>query len=203
MRAHGDRLVVARSAALLALGALAVHQLRYLVAFGAGSGEALHREGHGYLLQALPVLVALASATLLATLVMGARERLNRRAAPRPPTPIAGVLYGLALLAIFGAQELAEGALAAGHPAGLEALVGSGAWVAAPLALGLGFAAALVERLLRRTEVALAARLDRSERPPLAPEPAAPVRSVRRAALAELTLAFGLARRPPPAAPLA
>src|SRR5204862_65911 len=49
-----------------------------------------------------------------------------RRAAP---------LFALALATIFCAQELTEGALAAGHPAGLGAVLAHGGWVFLPLAL--------------------------------------------------------------------
>lgn len=62
---------VARTAALLGLGGLAVHQLRYLLIFGSGSGAELHQEGHDYLAQALPILVALAVAAIVARLVVG------------------------------------------------------------------------------------------------------------------------------------
>jgi hypothetical protein len=191
---------LARGAALLALGALALHQLRYLLAFGPASGEALQREGHGYLGQALPVLVALAAATIAATLLAAA---LGGAGAPRRSGPGRGLLYASALFAVFGAQELTEGALAPGHPAGLAGLVGGGAWVAAPLALLLGCATALVERLLDRAGVALALAGDRRMRPGRAAEPARPALPAPRVPLAALPLAFGIARRPPPAASIA
>ena len=50
-----------------------------------------------------------------------------------------------ALLAIF-AQELAEGWLAANHPAGWAAVVAHGGWLAAPLSVGVGLLVALAHR---------------------------------------------------------
>jgi hypothetical protein len=190
-------LPVARGAALLVLGALAVHQLRYLLAFGPETGEALHREGHGYLAQGLPILVALAVAAVAATLV--ARALAGR---PRPSRLASGMrralLYAAGLVAVFSVQELAEGALAPGHPAGLDALVANGGWIAVPLAFAFGAVAAVAERLLARTDAAIAAVLDGRPAPPAVPEPAALSPSFRGAPLMAAPLAFGLARRPPP-----
>jgi hypothetical protein len=187
-----------RGAALLVLGALAVHQLRYLLAFGPQSGEALHRDGHGYLAQVLPVLVALASAGLVAGLVAGAlaTSRGSGRAARLPARAL---IYAAALLLVFAAQELAEGLVAPGHPAGVAALVGGGGWLAAPLALILGLSAAIVERLLDRAERAISERLEAVARPAPAPEPQAVAAAPARVPLPAMPLAFGLARRPPPA----
>jgi hypothetical protein len=54
-------------------------------------------------------------------------------------------------LAIYGAQELLEGLLAAGHPAGVEGVFGHGGWAAAPLA---GLVAAVLVALLRGVDAA-------------------------------------------------
>ena len=188
-----------RGVALLALGALAVHQLRYLLAFRDDAGAALHREGHGYLAELIPVLVAFAAAGLAASLAAGILARGAGRG--RVITgPGRAVLYGVALFAVFVTQELAEGALFAGHPAGLAAIVGGGAWLAAPLALAFGALAALAERLLDRAEGAIAGRLRRPGAPAEAPDPASPAARPAWRPLAAAPLAFGLARRPPPLA---
>lgn len=47
------------SAALLPPAAFAVHQLRYMLAYGAGSGSELERTGHSYLHSVVPWLVML------------------------------------------------------------------------------------------------------------------------------------------------
>ena len=200
MRHGAPAFRIGRAAGLLTLGALAVHQLRYLVAYGAGGGEALHREGHGYLLAAIPVIVALAAAAVMAGLLVAALRGDRGHAHLRSAS---GLLYAGALFAVFAAQELAEGALAPGHPAGLDGLVENGAWVAVPLAVVLGYAAALAERLLGRADAALAAALGDAPRPALAAEPLPLPPSSERTPLAALPLAFGLARRPPPVSSLA
>ena len=60
----------------------------------------------------------------------------------------------LALVAVYTAQELIEGALASGHPPGLEGVVGAGGWAALPIAAVLGVGVALLlhgaEALLER-----------------------------------------------------
>jgi len=127
---------IARGASLLSLGALAVHELRYWLAYGRGAGEALAHQGHGYVSDLGGVLVVLALATLLATLLAGALAPPPRAAHDPPGAAFrrtAG-LHALALAAIFCAQELTEGAIAAGHPAGLAAVLAHGGWVFLPLA---------------------------------------------------------------------
>src|SRR6266511_2115164 len=110
-----------RLASLLALGSFDLHQLRYLLAYGGDSGQTLAEQGHDYLASALPVLAALALAALLATALrarLGAglsRRSLSRRI----------LLCATALLAIYAGQELLEGTLSAGHPAGAAAVLAS------------------------------------------------------------------------------
>lgn len=194
----------ARPAALLALGGLAVHQLRYLIAFGSEDAAVLHREGHSYLAEAVPVLLALAIAAIAARLVVAATDRRSVPGASRSTISTA-LRYALALICVFSAQELAEGVLAEGHPAGAAALVGGGAWVALPLSFALGLVAALAERALDRAEAVIAVvlagpalRRQDSDSPELAC-PRLPLRLVPRVAQG---LAFGFARRPPPAIPV-
>jgi hypothetical protein len=206
---------VARTAALLALGGLAVHQLRYLLVFGSGSGAELHQEGHDYLAQALPILVGLAVAAIVARFLVGivapvpgggfgaGSARYRRDSAGyvlcSPPAWLRrGLMYATALASVFWAQELAEGAMAAGHPGGFGAVLGGGAWVALPLALTLGLAAAIVERLLDGAERAIALALGAAPTQPAAAAPPPGLVSLARVPLAARALAFGFARRPPP-----
>jgi hypothetical protein len=184
-----------RLASILALGAFALHQLRYLIAFGGSSSEELARQGHGYLADASPVLGVLALSAVLATLIRGGlgaglvRTPLWRRAS----------IFAGALLSIYLAQESLEGLLAAGHPAGLACVVAEGGWLAIPLVLVLGGLAALVAGALEGVEVAIAVRR-RSE--PRRPRAVIRPRGTRACSTPRLTpLAFGLARRPPPSAP--
>jgi hypothetical protein len=189
----------ARAIAVLALGAFALHQLRYLVAFGGDAGRALDAQGHAYLAQVLPVLAALALLALAVTVLrpLLAPESIARSGAGsrlRPALACAGVL-----LAAFACQELAEGLLAGGHPGGLAALYAEGGWLALPLAVLLGIGVSLVLGALAAIEVVIAARARRHRPRPRprrrASTPASPFLIPRAAA----PLAFGLARRPPPA----
>jgi hypothetical protein len=188
-----------RSAALIALAALAVHELRYRLAFGADAGDELAHHGHAYLVEALPVLVALALAALAAGVL---RAVLHRDAGSGPVARSFAAragLYALTVFAVFSTQELLEGALLAGHPSGLAAVLAAGGWLALPLALVAGALASLLDGGLVALGTLLAARLDSVPRlrPPRrhgAPRPRAVV------PLASRPAAFGLARRPPPLA---
>jgi hypothetical protein len=190
----------ARAASLLSLAALAVHELRYLFAYGHGAGEALANQGHAYLSDLGGALVTLTLAILLATLLAGALVPAARPAAGQAFRRTA-VVYALALLAIFCAQELAEGAVAVGHPAGPAAVAAHGGWIALPLALAAGAVCSLACLALQGVERTLAqgapGRAARGRPPALAEPHAAP----RRLPLVSLNLAFGFARRPPPLLP--
>jgi hypothetical protein len=137
--------------ALVAAGWWAVHQLRYLLAYGAGAEGALHHDGHAYLAPAAPVvagLLALAAARLLV------------RAAASPPARCARAwrllvmwpVCAAALLGLYAAQELTEGMLASGHPKGPAGVVGHGGWIAVPVAIVAGLAIAAALRMGERIE---------------------------------------------------
>ena len=184
-----------RLGGLLAFAAFGLHQFRYLAAHGSQSGEQLAAHGHGYLAGALPYLAALLVAALAATVLRGrswrghtARASFARRAPA----------YAAAILLVYASQELLEGILAVGHPAGLDALVADAGWLALPLAALLGTGAALLVVALEGLESMLAAH---SARPGLPQAPRGHGRpSVRRPLPPRPSpMAFGLARRPPPA----
>ena len=183
-----------RLAAILALGAFALHQLRYLIAFGSSSSAQLAHQGHGYLAGVLPILCVFAVSALLATLVRGRRGAALRGAsAPRRIGT-----FALLLLAIYATQESIEGMLAAGHPDGVAALLSHRGWLALPLAAVLGAASALAARLLEQVEVAIGAGRVRRKRLQRAPRVRGRARSPFADSLISAPLAFGLARRPPP-----
>ena len=179
-------------ASVLALGAFAVHQLRYLAADGGQAGERLAHDGHAYLAAALPVLAGFALSALAATVLAA---RAGSGGTVRRPGLLA---YGLALLSIYCGQELIEGALSAGHPDGLGALLANSGWVALPLAFALGLVVSLVVRALEGIEAVLVELLG-----PAAAGRTGRARGSSRPRTPSLTplapLAFGLARRPPPA----
>jgi hypothetical protein len=199
MSSRPARVSILRSGALIALGALAVHQLRYLLAYGGHSGAELIHQGHGYLLQALPILCGFAIALLAAGLVR-AWGTASPGAAPLAARfRTRGLLYAAAILTVFASQELIEGAFAAGHAAGVAGVFAGGGWLAVPLALLAGAAAAFIDRGVFAAESFVAAVAGR-RRGPLARPVHAPGRrpAPDLVPLASTPLAFGLARRPPP-----
>src|SRR5919106_3113849 len=99
---------IPRSAALIALAALAVHQLRYQLSFGPQAQEELARQGHAYLAHVLPVVIGFAVATLAAGLLralLSGRPGHALLAAAR----MRALLYALAIVAVFTVKETAEG----------------------------------------------------------------------------------------------
>src|SRR5438067_5643427 len=109
-----------RAVALLGVGALAVHQLRYLLAYGHSSSNALALQGHAYLVVLAPVvgvLVMLASIELLMRVAM---PRKTPAAEALLPSPLRlWMLASACLAAVYSVQEWLEGAAEAGHPGGL------------------------------------------------------------------------------------
>ena len=134
------------------LAALGVHQARYYLVFGAHTPARLLRDGHSYLGSLIPLAVlgaALALGVLAGRLArawqgVGADGR-SRSRAPHSMVRI-WMLISVVLLSLYCAQELTEGALAAGHAGGLAGVVGSGGWLAVPLAIGVGGVLTLVLR---------------------------------------------------------
>ena len=155
-----------RTAALLGVGAFAVHQLRFALPYGRGASHALAVQGHAYLLPLAPVLVGLlllASAQLLGAVARGAHG---------PAVRFRRLWLGASacLTAVYGIQELIEGLVSPGHPGGLEGVVGHGGWLALPLSILVGLAIALLTRGAR-----VAARARRAGRPWRVPAPLAPL----------------------------
>jgi hypothetical protein len=126
--------------ALLPPAAFAVHQLRYMLAFGANAGVELQRTGHSYLHSVVPWLIL-----LLALAVGGFLRALGRAfAGQTSPARFTLSLTAMwlvcsgALIAIFACQEFLEGLLLAGHPAGWVGIFGYGGWWSIPAALSIG-----------------------------------------------------------------
>jgi len=182
----------AQSASLIALGAFAVHQLRYLLAYGTNTDGGLVGQGHGYLTHLVPLLLGLALAILTARLVRGLLASDRRFKAERR---IKATSYAFGIAAVFCCQELAEGMLFAGHAAGLAAIFSAAGWSALPLAAIFGVLAALIDRGMEAIESRFADAPASFDRPPRQVGlPAAPTKLGRRPS----PLALGLAQRPPP-----
>jgi hypothetical protein len=186
-----------RLAAILAVGAFALHQMRYLLALGASSPAELGQHGHAYVTELLAPLAVLVLTAGVATLIRGTEGASSTGA----PLGRRIAIFAVALYAIYVGQESLEATLTVGHSAGLGMVVAGGGWIALPLALGIGGLAAVLARALEAVERAIAVahseRHTRS-RPPAVRGRPLPARGMR---LPSAPLAFGLARRPPPLVP--
>ena len=183
-----------RAGALLGLGALSVHELRYLVGYGQGAGRALSAHGHSYLTLATTLVVLgciLALGVFLAAIARG-----DGAGSRRGSTLVrVSVCAAVALIAIYSFQELLEGLVAGGHPSGVAGVWGAGGWSAVPIASAIGVVIAL---LLRGAEAVLAhfgRRRTRHLRRGGVPTPA---RRPRPATARQTGLARHLAGRAPP-----
>jgi hypothetical protein len=127
--------------ALVPVAAFAVHQLRYLLAFGGHAGTELQLQGHSYMHSLVPWIVV--SVALAAGVFLRAVGRAFGGQVSLPRYTVSFVVLWLicagSLLAIYACQELLEGLIATGHPAGLVGVFGyGGGWsVLAALCVGL------------------------------------------------------------------
>jgi hypothetical protein len=163
-------------AAVVPAAAVAVHQLRYWLAFGSNAGIELQRQGHSYLHSVAPwIVVALAWAAGAFLSGLG-RAMRGQTSAPR---------YGLSLIAlwlvcaaslvvIYSGQELLEGLLATGHPAGLVGVLGYGGWWAIPASVCVGLVLATLLHGARWVLHEVASRRRRTTTAPSSPGPARP-----------------------------
>lgn len=152
-----------RTAALIAGGALSVHELRFLIA-PAGAAES-SSAGHGYLpLAGFVVAVALAAALAQLAAIAERALRTGRHEPGGPGFAVTWLAVTVSIAGVFLAQESVEAALTGRAAQGLAGVLGSGAWVALPLAVAIG---ALVALALAGARAAVAAAARRAERAPL------------------------------------
>jgi hypothetical protein len=182
------------SAVLVIAAALAVHELRYLAGHDASAAPA--GEGHGYLSVAVPVVLLVLAGVgfAFAAMLVRARHAPLPARGPRPSVVRTSLVAAALVALVYAGQEAAEGALSAGHPVGLAAVLGNGGWLAVPLALVAGVVVALVLRGAQRA-LAAASRGSRTDRRAISVQPARPPR-VDLPRLA--ALAAGRAGRAPP-----
>ncbi|MBS1846427.1 MAG: hypothetical protein JST53_18620 [Actinobacteria bacterium] len=190
-----------RAAALMPAALLTVHQLRYLLAFGGGTGQELEKQGHQYLgALAVPIAmsVAIVVGLFVARLASAWRGGDGDDAAPRRSFLRLALTIGAALLALYSCQELLEGMLSSGHPRGFEGVFGDGGWWAVPLSFASGL---VIAAALRGARAAIRWAASRRPRPALSYGRPAPAPRPRRLALPRpVPLAGAAAGRAPPLA---
>lgn len=171
-----------RGAALMPLAALAVHQLRYVLAYRGAAAHELAAQGHSYLHSVTPWIVLSCAIAFGGFLSRLARARRSGRGEPGASLALGVARLWLAasvgLVAIYGGQELLEGFFATGHPEGLVGIFGGGGLWALPaavlvgglLALALRGAAALIARVAARSRPRRSTPADAPVRPRRAPQ---------------------------------
>ncbi len=138
---------------LLAVGAIALHELRYLL----GPGAHVHDASVSHMHSHLPLAIAIACMVFVASVVdfvaalLAANGDRTSVAAP-PRLSRAWPAATFALLAVFVVQESLEGALFGGHTAGMHGLFGHGGWSVAIFAPLLG---AVIAFLVRGSQKAI------------------------------------------------
>jgi hypothetical protein len=134
--------------ALFPLGAFAVHQLRYELAFGSHASSRLSAQGHAYQHELTPWIVLVAALGLgqLSTRIARAWSSGESDRGRGRSLLALWALASAGLFSIYVGQELLEGIFAAGHPQGLAGVLGSGGLWALPAAACVGGALALVVR---------------------------------------------------------
>ncbi len=131
---------------LLPPAAFAVHQLRYVLAYGGHAGVVLARTGHSYLHSVVPWIVLAIALVLGGFLRALGRAFAGHTSAPRYVTSLLGLWLACSacLIAIFTCQEFLEGLFASGHPAGVAGIFGFGGWWSIPVASAIGLVLAAV-----------------------------------------------------------
>ena len=175
---------------MLALAALCLHQLVYLLSFGKHSGAELESTGHAYLGLAAPALVVLALCGIAGSLATA--RRAHRPAGSPAPGWLA---WASLLLMIFVIQEAGEILVRTGSLDQVPTLAQSSGIAAVISAMLMGRLVAIALSGLSVIDATLApvARRPRATAAASRPMGHSPIHFPR------LTLAFGFARRPPPA----
>jgi uncharacterized membrane protein len=198
-RARFDGRSAGRAAVLVVpAAALAVHQLRYTLAYGSRADAELAAQGHSYLHSLVPWIVLALGVALWSFLGRVVRAARTGETGPlsRASTATLWATTTAGLIAIYAVEEGLEELFAAGHPTGAAGIVGHGGWWAIPAAAAVSV---LVVALLRvgRSVLRLAAgRTMRRSRP----RTAAVRILVPRIVLTPAPLASAAAGRAPPTA---
>jgi hypothetical protein len=148
---------------LMPAAAVAVHQLRYWLAYGSRANAELAAQGHSYLHSLVPwtILGIAVGAGLFLRRLWAVLQARSTPATSRLPVGALWLAAWVWLVAIYATQETLEAFLSTGHPAGLAGVFGHGGWWAIPVAAAAALlivALLLVGRTLLRL-AALAPRL--------------------------------------------
>jgi hypothetical protein len=185
--------------ALVPAAALAVHQLRFMWAFGAGARAELARQGHSYLHSLVPWIVLLIGVAVGGFLWALGRAMGGQRSVSRRTLSFVALwaICSACLVAIYVAQEFLEGLFATGHPGGLAGIFGYGGWWSIPAAACVGLVLAAAFHGARRVLDEVAQRIagNTAHR---APRPATPLRPCDALLPRLAPLAEGRSGRGPP-----
>jgi hypothetical protein len=176
---------------LLPVATLAVHQLRYVFAYGPDAGRLLVAQGDAYVESLIPGVVLLFGLCVAVGLLQLWRVARGSAAARRTRTISVWRLWAVASVVLFAAylgQEALEVLLGSAHVSFLAQAFGDSGWWAGPAALTVGLGWALLARGARAV-LELAARRATQRRWPARREPG-------------LALPRGAAILAPPACPL-
>ena len=153
--------------------ALAVHQLRYFLAFGPKGSSELAESGHSYLHSLAPWLVLLLA--LGAGAFVGALGRAFRsgEAGSCSRRGLLGLWLGatLALVLIYASQGTPRGSLCRGASCRPQGIFGDGGWLSLPAAAAVGIVLALLVRGGRRRSSSRRACVERARRSGATPLP--------------------------------
>lgn len=183
-----------RGAALLAVGALSLHELRYWVIDGTA---AMSGHGHSYMPLAVglvTVLLLLACLSFGRTLVLAGRG-IEDTGHP-PPFRVLWPLLSAALLSVFFLQEWSEGWSTPGHPTSMGHVAGHIGWAGVGFAVVIAAVIALLVRGADSTARAIARRHSALRQRRIAPAGTPPLTSFIPPRLD--VLAGNLAGRAPP-----
>jgi hypothetical protein len=189
-----------RGAALVPAATLAVHELRYLLAFGGGASHELAERGDTYFGWLAPLCVLILAVPLGAVagrLSAASQGRSSGRTRGWRGRLVQWLGLGLVLLGCFCFQEVVEQLVEPQHPLGLNGIFGDGGLWAVPAAFGL---AAALTLLMAGTQAVVSGIARRRMRPVVAPRATACVVQLPSVPflVAAAPLAGGAAGRAPP-----
>jgi len=162
------------------LAAIAVHQMRFFLAYGDGGRRELAETGHSYLHSVTPWIVL-----VFAIGIGGFLQRLSHAwrdgheaGAGRARRSLLRLWLtaSAALILIYAGQEALEGLLSSGHAEGIAGIFGDGGWWAVPAALAVAGGLMLLihgGRAAIRLAARLGGRRARRHATSSAPRPAA------------------------------